>query len=275
MSVAETESFSASAQEMHCVQSNITSRIRRLEAHLGQPVFERGRGGARITEFGQLLRQHAEDLLPRFDAAERDLLDAAGISAPLRLGAMETTAAARLPSILKALKQLCPTAPISLRTGPTGELLSLLWNRKIDTAFVASPIDENRFHSVPAFREHLVLARSAANNQTGPLLAFRSGCSYRATAESWLRSDGKSDTEIIEMGTFEGILGCVEAGMGFAIAPESAIRTYHGVGSLNLTALPAPYASVETHLTWRIDHKPSHAHQALCHLVGENLAESS
>jgi len=207
MSIIETGSFSASAQEMHCVQSNITSRIRRLETHLGQPVFERGRGGARVTEFGQLLRQHAEDLLPRFDAAERDLLDAAGVSAPLRLGAMETTAAARLPSMLKALKQLCPTAPISLRTGPTGELVSLLWGRKIDTAFVASPIDESRFRSVPAFREHLVLARSATNDQAGPLLAFRSGCSYRATAESWLRSDGKSDTEIIEMGTLEGILG--------------------------------------------------------------------
>jgi DNA-binding transcriptional LysR family regulator len=281
LAVAAAGSFSAAAEIMCCVQSNITARVRRLEAHLGQPVFERGKGGAHLTVFGELLRTHAQDLIDRFEAAERVLLDAAGRSAPLRLGAMETTTAGRLPPILNALRQKCPTAPISLRTGPTGELLSLLWDRKIDAAFVAGPVDEGRFRSTTAFHERLVLVRpaqaasaaEAAGDTAGSLLAFRTGCSYRATAEEWLRSQGKSDTDVIEMGTLDGILGCVEAGMGFAVVPERTVSAHNGDGALSAQALPDPYSESTTHLTWRNDHVPTVAHTSLRALIEQHLAE--
>ena len=270
LAVVDGGSFSAAARDLHCVQSNVTARIRRLEQHLGQSLFERGRGGARLTAFGERLRRHAEDLLARFDAAERDLLDAAGASAPLRLGSMETTAAVRLPPLLKALKQACPKAPVSLRTGPTGELLSLLWERKLDAAFVAGPIDRGRFRSSLAFREELVLVRSGNEALAGPLLAFRTGCSYRGTAETWLRGQGRGDCEIIEMGTLEGILGCVAAGMGFTVAPLSAVAAYRGADALATSALPKRFAEVETHLAWRLDHKPPQAQVALGRLLDSN-----
>lgn len=277
LAVVAAGSFSAAAEIMCCVQSNITARVRRLEAHLGQPVFERGKGGAHLTVFGELLRTHAQDLIDRFEMSERVLLDAAGRSAPLRLGAMETTTAGRLPPILNALRQECPTAPISLRTGPTGELLSLLWDRKIDAAFVAGPVDENRFRSKAAFHERLVLVRpaqsaQAPNDYAGSLLAFRTGCSYRATAEEWLRSQGKSDTDVIEMGTLDGILGCVEAGMGFAVVPERTVSAHNG-GALDAMPLPEPYSDSTTHLTWRNDHVPTVAHKSLCALIERHLAE--
>ena len=269
-------SFSAAADAMCCVQSNITARIRRLEQHLGQPVFERGKAGARLTVFGQRLRSHADDLLARFDAPERDLLDAARGSAPLRLGAMETTAAVRLPPILKALRQSCPLAPVSLRAGPTAELISLLWDRQLDAAFVASPVDHARFDSVTAFTERLCLvtpegSTAPPDEPDGSLLAFRTGCSYRAAAESWLRELGRSDTEITELGTLEGILGCVEAGMGFAVVPELATRAYRTGAKLRINPLPRPFSDTTTHLTWRIDHAPSHAHVQLCELLKQQV----
>jgi LysR family transcriptional regulator, cell division regulator len=267
LAVAETGSFSAAASRLNCVQSNVTARVRRLEEHFGKAAFERGRGGARLTGFGERLRSHAEDLLIRFEAAERDLLDVAGARAPLKLGAMESAAAARLPPIIKALKHAFPLAPISLRTGPTAELLALVWGRKLDAAFVAGPVDRDRFHAAAAFREVLVVARSRSERREGPLLAFRTGCTYRAVAESWLRGVGRGDTEAIEMGTLEGILGCVEAGMGFAVAPESAVQTFRGVGALELEPLPPAFGIVETLLAWRIDHRPTEAHLALCHLL--------
>lgn len=267
LAVAETGSFSAAANRLNCVQSNVTVRIRRLEEQFGQAAFERGRGGARLTSFGERLREHAQDLLARSDAAERDLLDVAGGRAPLNLGAMETTAATRLPPIIKSLKQACPLAPISLRTGPTSELLTLIWNRKLDAAFVAGPVDRDRFQTIRAFQETLVMVRSRTDHRDGPLLAFRTGCSYRATAESWLRSEGLSDTETVEMGTLEGILGCVEAGMGFAVAPENAVQAFRGVDALELTPLPAAFGMVETLLAWRIDHKLTEAHNALFRLL--------
>ncbi len=261
--VADQGSFSAAAEVMNCVQSNITTRIRRLESHFGQALFERGRGGARLTAFGQSAYERAVALLAEFEAVERDLMDAAGGAAPLRLGAMETTAAARLPVVLKELKAQCAKAPISLQTGPTAHLLGLLWDRKVDAAFVAGPVDADRFASVPAFLERLVVVSTAPGRLQGPLFAFTQGCSYRATAETWLREEGRSDTEVVEMGSFDGILGCVEAGMGFAVAPERAIRQHRAGSTLKIDVLPDPFAEIETCLAMRLDYRPVEAALAL------------
>lgn len=252
--VATAGSFSAAADSLGCVQSNVTARIRKLEDHFGQPVFERGRGGARLTRFGERLLAHADDLLARFEAAERDLLDAAGARAPLRLGAMETTAALRLPSLLKKLRDAAPGAPITLHTGPTGELTRMVWERRLDAALVAGPIDDDRFCAAPAFEERLVAAADAhAERAEGPLIAFRHGCSYRAVAEAWLRAEGRMDVETIEMGTLDGILGCVAAGLGFAVAPEAAVSGARVSQDLVSTPLPLPFGASTTWLIWRRD----------------------
>lgn len=265
--VDETGSFSAAAERLHCVQSNVTARIRKLEEHFGQPIFLRGKAGARLTGFGDLLKQRATALLNEFDGIEKELLEAAGSAAPLVLGSMETTAAARLPAVLKELRSRAPKGQITLHTGSTSDLLVKVWARKLDAAFVAGPIDPKRFRSVQAFDEQLVHVTSKATPQAEPLLAFRSGCSYRAAAQSWLRSEGRADTEILEMGTLEGILGCVEAGMGFAVAPESAIAQYRNADELSVRHLPPIYSSVKTFMIWRLDQQPGRAHRELIDIL--------
>jgi len=266
VAVADTGSFSGAADVLHCVQSNVTSRIRRLEQHFGQKVFERSKAGAHLTEFGKRLHGRAIMLLQQFEAAERELMDAAGNGALLRLGSMETTAAVRLPALLKRLKSLSQ-APLSLTTGPTADLLARVWDRKLDAAFVDGPVDEDRFQSVKAFSEQLVCARNPDGAEDDPLLAFRPGCSYRTTAQAWLASIGRSDTEVTEMGTLEGILGCVEAGLGFAVGPKSAILGYKNADQLQLEPLPVPFGTAETFLVWRIDHQPVDSHRKLCRIL--------
>jgi len=274
VAVVESGSFSGAAQELHCVQSNVTSRIRRLEDHFGQKVFQRSKAGARLTEFGQRLHGRAVELLHQFAIAERELLEAAGTGAPLRLGSMETTAAVHLPALLKRLKTQS-SAPISLTTGPTADLLARIWERKIDAAFVAGPVDADRFHAVKAFSEKLVVARAPVSGEHDPLLVFRHGCSYRATALAWLTSIGRSDTEVTEMGTLEGILGCVEAGLGFAVTPERAVLGYRNADQLLLEPLSEPFRNVDTYLVWRIDHTPVDAHRKLLAVLAEGQARTS
>lgn len=268
MAVAETGSFSGAAQALNCVQSNVTSRIRRLEEQFGQKVFQRSKAGARLTEFGEQVHARAIVLLQQFAAAERDLLEAAGAGAPLRLGSMETTAAVRLPALLKRLRDKS-TAPLSLTTGPTADLLSKVWDQKIDAAFVAGPVDKARFQAVRAFSEQLVSAIGPATSEQGPLLAFRHGCSYRAAAQAWLGSIGQSDREVTEMGTLEGILGCVEAGLGFTVAPESAVLGFRNADQLTTTPLPPPFGETVTYLVWRVDRKPVEAHRKLLEILAE------
>jgi len=263
LTVIDTGSFSKAANTLNCVQSNITARIKRLETQFEQTLFERHKSGVRTTDFGRELEQQALRLVSAHEQAERELMDVAGKSAKLRLGSMETTAGARLPALLKWLADEYPAAQMSLYPAPTGDLTAMVWERQLDAAFVAGPIDAKRFHNVAAFDEQLMLATPTHSREGLPLLAFRAACSYRHIANEWLRIQGMSDTNIIEMGTLDGMLGCVEAGMGFAIFPHSALKTYRHFVNITFTALDAPLANTTTYLIWRNDHSPCQVHSAL------------
>lgn len=197
LSVCEQGSFSRAAEVMNCVQSNITARIKRLEGHFDQTLFERGRGGAQTTHFGETLREQAQRLVFIHEQTEQELLAAAGKSGIYRLGSMETTAGVRLPTFLKQLSVQCPQARLSLHTAPTGDLTSMVWDRKLDAALVAGPIDHSRFHCEPIFDETLVVARPVKGQAQLSLLAFRSACNYRSIANQWLRETGNSDMPVM------------------------------------------------------------------------------
>ena len=267
LAIEEGGSFSAAADRMSSVQSNVTARIRKLEDRLGGALFDRGRGGARLTPLGERLVPHARDILARVLAAEADLMDAAGGAAPLRIGALETTAGARLPPLLKALHLAHPASDITLRTGANGALFSDIWARRLDAAFVGGPVDPDRFHHVPAFRERLVIVRPKARDLPGALLAFPSGCIYRAAAEAYFRGTGQGDLMIRDMGSLESILGLVEAGLGFAVAPESAVQGYRAADALDIGPLPGAGGISETVLCWRIDHRPTAVLETLTGLL--------
>src|SRR5258705_5729814 len=53
LAITEAGSFSAAAEVLHTVQSNVSEQIRQLERELGVPVLVRGRRGATPTEVGR------------------------------------------------------------------------------------------------------------------------------------------------------------------------------------------------------------------------------
>lgn len=278
LTVAETGSFSGASAKLNCVQSNITARIRRLEDRLGGRLFERGRGGAALTAFGRLAQKGISEALDRLSSVEKELTEASGGAAPLRLGAMETTAAARLPRLLAELRQHCPDASVTLQTAPTARLLDLVWNRRLDAAFVAGPVDGERFHATPAFDETLVALWLGGGDATGPapqmdtLLAFGEGCSYRAAAQAWLRQQGRADVQVTEMGSLDAMIGCAAAGMGMTVVPQSAAIRVSEAKGLTARPLPAAHGKITTYLVRRHDEKPLRALNTLGKLLTGAMA---
>jgi DNA-binding transcriptional LysR family regulator len=70
--LARTGNFTATAAELHLVQSTVTSQVKALEHHLGARLFDRLPGGTRLTSAGVRAVEHARDVL----AAEQRLRDA-------------------------------------------------------------------------------------------------------------------------------------------------------------------------------------------------------
>lgn len=267
--IARSGSFTHAADELGCVQSNVTARIRKLEERLGVALFERDGRATKLTMAGTRLESYADQIVALIEEAESVVADAEGERAGLRLGALENTTATRLPALVKRLHQRFPEAPLSLMTGTTDELVAAVLDRQADAAFVAGQVDHDALDSVEAFRETLVCVRPKRQPMPETLIAFRHGCSYRAQAEQWLRSTGRAPVPIIEMGTLDGMLGCVTGGVGFAVVPRiSAENNTHRDG-FTIEALPAPYGDSRTHLIRRRDRAPVKALRELTGYLSE------
>lgn len=259
--VADEGSFTGAAQIIHTVQSNITQRIKELEDELGQVLFVRQKSGAILTPAGEVFLGYARKILQLCDES-RIALDEKSSHRVLRIGAMETTAAIRLPSVLGPYRKVWPKVQLSLITGTTTELLKAVENHKLDGAFVGGSHQNAAIRQEIVFEEELVLLSSTDFNSLKKLtqqmsritvLAFRAGCFYRSRLESWLHRQGLTPEQTLELGTLDGIMSCVSAGMGITLLPRSFAEHYATRHPIKFHSLPAEFCKVETVFAQRKD----------------------
>ena len=170
--VARLGGITRAADELNTVQSNVTQRVKALEAEIGTALFERHSRGMTLTGAGRRLLPYAQ----RMAALSREALLAARDDGepkgPLAIGSMETTAAVRLPSLLAEFHRRFPAVRLTLRTSTTADLVAGVLNGTFDGAFVAGPIDHAELDATVAFREELVLVTA---RQWSSLAALRAG----------------------------------------------------------------------------------------------------
>jgi DNA-binding transcriptional LysR family regulator len=176
---------------------------------------------------------------------------------PLAIGSMETTAAVRLPPLLADFHQRFPAVRLSLRTATTADLVAAVLDGTLDGAFVAGPTEHADLVAVPAFREELVLVSArrwkslaelrAGTPESGPTaLVFRTGCTYRQRLEQILTEFGWPSAVRFELGTLDGMIGCVAADMGVTLLPRAVVERSEMNGSVSIHSLSPGQARVET-----------------------------
>jgi DNA-binding transcriptional LysR family regulator len=259
--VIDEGSVTRAASQLHYVQSNVTARLQQLEAHLGVQLFHRAGGRLVITPAGQTLKGYAERLLRLANEAKLSVAAGGAPRGPLVIGAMETTAAARLPRVLAAFHARYPDVDLTIETGPTAHLVERVLDFALDAALVGGKVEHPMLQGRVVLEEQLVLIAGKRHAPvTSPqdlgdamLLVFRAGCSYRRALEGWLASQGVMARRVVEFGTFEGIVGCVAAGMGVSLMPRVLIEQRRLADSVSVHALPPRYGKMKTTMIWRKD----------------------
>lgn len=282
--VAEQGSFTAAADKVHTVQSNITMRVKELEAELNQQLFIRKKSGVVLTSAGQTFLGYARRILQLADESRNALLDTGTPTGLLRLGSMETTAAIRLPGVLTKYREKHPQVKLSLLTGTTAELIKAVETHRLDGAFVGGFHQNSALAQEEVFKEKLVLVSSSEFGSLAALikkmpqqtvLVFRTGCFYRSTLEHWLYQVGLIPNQIMELGTLDGIMSCVAAGMGITLLPQ-AIAENHGLRqAIRYHKLPPEFANVTTVFIRRNDVMATSALIAFLGMAQEQFAKSS
>jgi len=265
--VARLGGMGRAARELNTVQSNVTQRVRRLEAALGVALFERSRSGARLTPAGERLMPYATRVDALLDEASRAARDDGAPRGTLTIGSLETTAALRLAPLLASYARAHCGVDLVLRTGTTAELIERVLSRELEGAFVCGPVVHPLLAAMPSFEEELALLSAPAYASVAAalqrpdlrLVILRAGCSYRQRLEDVLARRGIVGLRRLEFGTLEAILGAVAADLGVTLLPRTLIGPVWRGARVRAHQLKPSEARVQTVFVRRRDMLPSSA----------------
>jgi DNA-binding transcriptional LysR family regulator len=273
--VARNGGITRAADELNTVQSNVTQRVKALEAEIGATLFERHSRGMTLTGAGRRLLPYAQRMAALSREAMLAARDDGEPKGPLAIGSMETTAAVRLPALLAEFHRRFPAVRLTLKTSTTADLVAAVLDGALDGAFVAGPIEHADLTSTLAFREELVLvsARSfnnltalrAGTPESGPTaLVFRTGCTYRQRLEQVFSDFGWPSAARFELGTLDGMIGCVAAGMGVTLLPRAVVERSDQRKEVNIHTIDTSWSRVDTLF---IQRRSAHQYSALSGFV--------
>jgi DNA-binding transcriptional LysR family regulator len=252
------------AAKLNRVQSNVTTRIRQLEEHVGARLFRREGRNVRLSAEGQKLIGYADRLLRLADEAMSEMRTGKPTGV-FRLGSLESAAGSRLPPLLSRYHAMFPEVVVELATGTTGALIKRLAKFEIEAAFVSEPFCAPHLQARQVFEEQLVLVTSRlvgdlsrpADLRSSTLIAFAHGCSYRKRVEEWLATEDIVPDRVLEFASYQAIIACVAAGTGFAVVPRSVLSDLRSSKGIRQHDLPKKYALSRTLLVWNGEVSPA------------------
>jgi len=278
--VAQSGGMSRAAKKLNTVQSNVTRRIRALECELNVSLFNRTGRGVSLTPAGEQLLPFAVRIARLINEAAHAISDDGRPKGSLVIGSLETTAALRLTPFLSQFVSDFPEVDFSLKTGTSRELVEDVLDHRLEGAFVCGPVHHPDLLQRKMYQERLVVLTARRETSLNAYLrkndlrmvVLRAGCSYRLILESWLAHRGIVGIRILEFGTLEAIIGCVEAGLGMTLLPEALVGPVWRDERVAVHPLPNDYGHVDTLFIRRRDSFQSSALKALLALASPQFA---
>jgi len=137
LSLAQTGSFTRSAEAVFLTQPALSRSIRALEIELGQPLFDRVGKRSEPTPFGHEILRRARQLVFEADelsASGRQMR--AGRTGRLRIGMGSGPGAMLMTPLLKIMATKHPTMHVEIARGHTNLLTRALRERELDAIVI-------------------------------------------------------------------------------------------------------------------------------------------
>ncbi|MGO2236122.1 MAG: LysR substrate-binding domain-containing protein [Marinomonas sp.] len=254
--VADLGSIARAAEQLHCVPSNVTTRIKLLEEELGEKLFIRKGRGLIISPAGVVFLDYTNRILSLCQEAKRAVEPGSLPSGELNIGAIESSATGRLPKLLSKYHQLYPAVQMQFSTGTWTQLLKDVINHKLDGAIIAVESDHPLLSSVEVYKEDLVLIASSTYGEIKhprdligkDVFMWPEGCPYRKALQNWLGEHGVS-VPIISIASYGTILGCVSAGAGVSLVPKGVYEQFKNIGGVHGYSF-SQLTSIQNYFVW-------------------------
>lgn len=261
--VAEQGSIIRASAMLHCVLSNITNRLKHLEGELGVSLFIRKGRGLVISPSGTVFLDYANKILALCQEARWALEPGGAPSGTLRIGAIESSAIGRLPTLLAGYHEEHPQVTLQFSTGTWPNLVNEVVSHNLDGAIIAVAADHPDIACAAIYAEELLVVASAVTAAVnGPedlrhmnIFMWPPGCPYRGALEKWL-VDHRVSTSIVSIASYATILGCVSSGAGVSLVPRGIFEQFNAMGNLRAYRF-GELAPIQNYFVWN-RHVESH-----------------
>jgi DNA-binding transcriptional LysR family regulator len=283
--LAQTGSFTRTAEQLHLTQSAISHAIKGLESDMGCRLLDRMGKTAVLTQAGEQLLVRVERILEEMHSARAEIgrLGKWG-SSRLRIGASTTACQHVLPAVLREFKESFPQCAISIQPGDTPENIEALRAHQIDLAVNLEPRREANLDFRPMFTDELQFIVSPlhpwakAGRVVREEIAREHYILYGKTSytfqmiEAYFREEEIVLHSLLDLGNMEAIKELVKLGLGISIGAPWTARTE--IEERSLVALPLGKRKLKRRwgvLHWR-SKRLSFAEETFASLC-ENVAE--
>jgi DNA-binding transcriptional LysR family regulator len=243
VSIAETLSFTRSAEILHVSQPALSYQMRRLETELGTRLFDRQRRKIALTPSGEIFLPLAQAVLFRADEAVRVLREHMGVEAgEVRMGCNPSVATYVVPGLIASFRASFPRVLVQLVEAGDAELISGVLEGSIDFAVVTAPGSPQSLEAIPLPSEDMLVVTAPGHRFASrasvalPELALESFIfgseAFNVTIQTIdaCRRAGFEPRVAYRTGSLESVKNFVRRGLGIAILPRMALEGTHGDG---------------------------------------------
>ena len=161
--VYQEKSFSKAARKLFISQPSLSATVKRVEEHIGYPIFDRSTKPLTLTEFGKRYISSVEQIISVEHEFSSFMNDWGGLkTGKLVLGGSSLFSSWVLPPLIGSFTRQFPMLKVELMEENTSELKLLLQNGGIDLMIDNCQLDKTAFDSRVYRTEYLLLAVPAA-----------------------------------------------------------------------------------------------------------------
>jgi LysR family hydrogen peroxide-inducible transcriptional activator len=251
VAIDEEGTFTAAADALRTVQSNVSDQVRQLEAELGVTLLARGRGGATATESGRVVLARARRIRRELDLLREELAALQGLRVGnATFGVVGTASRWLVPQLVDRLAEVAPGVRLLVHEGASERLLSELVTGELALAVVTAPVPDPRIDFEHLADEPMIgLAPADLDIGEGPF-AVADLARYRLVLppqvnplrteiEAAAASRGVQLDVPVEIEGIRLIADLVHAGAGVAVLPETAVPpVLDGLRTFAIAGLP-------------------------------------
>lgn len=283
VTVAREKSFSRAAEVLRRTQPAVSQAVSRLEAEIGEKLFDRSSKDGTLTAAGEVLVEYARQMLSLRHAAEDAIREMRSLqSGKVTVSANEHTVFSLLPVIAEFRKQH-PLIKIEVRRGVASRIPTEITAREVELGVISFTPDDRSIKSVPILTDGLVLIMAPghrlADRGTVPiaelsdevLIAHNAPSPYRRSVIETFELHKTKLNIAVELPSLEAIKRLVETGAGVALVPRLTAEAEIAAGRLCGAAVTEMKLQRGLYIIYRRNSALSHAAVEFLRIAKETL----